>query len=35
MRLGWKVFIPLTIIWIAVEGVMAWMRIGPWSGMGS
>jgi NADH-quinone oxidoreductase subunit H len=34
MRLGWKVFIPLTIIWIAVEGVMAWMRIGPWSGMG-
>jgi len=33
MRLGWKVFIPVTIIWIAVEGVMAWMRIGPWSGM--
>jgi NADH-quinone oxidoreductase subunit H len=33
MRLGWKVFIPLTIIWIAVEGVMAWMHIGPWSGM--
>jgi NADH-quinone oxidoreductase subunit H len=33
MRLGWKVFIPVTIIWIAVEGVMAWMRVGPWSGL--
>ena len=31
MRLGWKVFIPITIIWIAVEGVLAWMHIGPWS----
>jgi NADH-quinone oxidoreductase subunit H len=34
MRLGWKVFIPVTIVWIAVEGLMAWLRIGPWSGMG-
>ena len=33
MRLGWKVFIPVTIIWIAVEGVMAWMHVGPWSGL--
>jgi len=33
MRLGWKVFIPVTIFWIAVEGVMAWLRIGPWSGL--
>ena len=33
MRLGWKVFIPVTIVWIAVEGVMAWFRIGPWSGL--
>ncbi|MBT8078460.1 MAG: NADH-quinone oxidoreductase subunit NuoH [Gammaproteobacteria bacterium] len=33
MRLGWKVFIPVTIIWIAVEGVMAWLRIGPWQGL--
>ena len=33
MRLGWKVFIPVTIIWIAVEGVMAWFEIGPWSGL--
>ena len=31
MRLGWKVFIPVTIVWIAVEGVMAWLRVGPWS----
>ena len=33
MRLGWKIFIPVTIVWIAVEGVMAWLRIGPWAGM--
>ncbi len=33
MRLGWKVFIPITLIWITVEGVMAWMHIGPWSGL--
>jgi NADH-quinone oxidoreductase subunit H len=33
MRLGWKVFIPVTIVWIAVEGVMAWLRVGPWSGL--
>jgi NADH-quinone oxidoreductase subunit H len=33
MRLGWKVFIPVTIVWIAVEAVMAWMQIGPWSGL--
>lgn len=33
MRLGWKVFIPVTIIWIAVEGVMAWMQVGPWSNL--
>jgi NADH-quinone oxidoreductase subunit H len=30
MRLGWKVFIPITIVWIAVEGVMAWLQLGPW-----
>ena len=33
MRLGWKIFIPVTIIWIAVEGVMAWFEVGPWSGL--
>jgi NADH-quinone oxidoreductase subunit H len=31
MRLGWKIFIPVTIVWIAVEGVMVWMQVGPWS----
>ena len=33
MRLGWKVFIPVTIVWIVVEGVMAWMQVGPWSNL--
>ena len=31
MRLGWKVFIPVTIVWIAVEGAMVALQIGPWS----
>ena len=31
MRLGWKIFIPVTIVWIAVEGLMAWMKVGPWA----
>ncbi len=31
MRLGWKVFIPITIIWIGVEGVMFVAEVGPWS----
>jgi NADH-quinone oxidoreductase subunit H len=30
MRLGWKVFIPITIVWLFVEGVMAWFKVGPW-----
>jgi NADH-quinone oxidoreductase subunit H len=30
MRLGWKVLIPITIIWIAVEMVLANYHIGPW-----
>ncbi|MGB5628061.1 MAG: NADH-quinone oxidoreductase subunit NuoH [Woeseiaceae bacterium] len=34
MRLGWKVFIPVTIVWIGVEGAMAWFQVGPWSGLG-
>jgi len=34
MRLGWKVFIPITIVWIAVEAVMAWLRVGPWASLG-
>jgi NADH-quinone oxidoreductase subunit H len=35
MRLGWKVFIPVTIVWIAVEGTLAWFEVGPWSGLGA
>ena len=31
MRLGWKVFIPVTIVWITVEGAMVLLEIGPWS----
>jgi NADH-quinone oxidoreductase subunit H len=31
MRLGWKVFLPVTIVWIAVEGVMVAVEIGPWA----
>jgi NADH-quinone oxidoreductase subunit H len=30
MRLGWKVLIPITLVWITVEAVLAWFRIGPW-----
>jgi len=30
MRLGWKVFIPITIIWLFVEGAMVWFNVGPW-----
>ncbi|MCC6171123.1 MAG: NADH-quinone oxidoreductase subunit NuoH, partial [Gammaproteobacteria bacterium] len=31
MRLGWKVLIPVTLVWIAVEGVLVHYQIGPWS----
>ena len=31
MRLGWKILIPVTIVWIAVEGVLAYFKVGPWS----
>ncbi|MCP5421070.1 MAG: NADH-quinone oxidoreductase subunit NuoH [Gammaproteobacteria bacterium] len=30
MRLGWKVFIPVTLVWIAVIGVGVLARVGPW-----
>jgi NADH-quinone oxidoreductase subunit H len=30
MRLGWKVLIPVTIVWIVVEGVFAYLKVGPW-----
>jgi NADH-quinone oxidoreductase subunit H len=31
MRLGWKVFIPITLIWIFVEGVLKYYQVGPWA----
>ncbi len=30
MRLGWKVFIPVTIVWIGVEAVLIWKQWGWW-----
>lgn len=30
MRLGWKIFIPLTLIWIAVLAVMIKLQVKPW-----
>ena len=32
MRLGWKVFIPITIVWLLVVGVMVLTGFGPWFG---
>jgi NADH-quinone oxidoreductase subunit H len=34
MRLGWKILIPVTIVWIAAEGVMAYFKVGPWKLVG-
>ncbi|HUI61769.1 MAG TPA: NADH-quinone oxidoreductase subunit NuoH [Steroidobacteraceae bacterium] len=34
MRLGWKVLIPITIVWIGVEMLMAWYHVGPWAHAG-
>jgi NADH-quinone oxidoreductase subunit H len=31
MRLGWKVFIPVTLVWIVVEAVLVYYKIGPWA----
>src|SRR6185436_16096485 len=31
MRLGWKVLIPVTLVWIAVEGILVYAKVGPWS----
>jgi NADH-quinone oxidoreductase subunit H len=31
MRLGWKVLIPVTLVWIFAEGMMVYFKIGPWS----
>ena len=30
MRLGWKVFLPITIVWIVVVSVMVVAQVGPW-----
>jgi NADH-quinone oxidoreductase subunit H len=30
MRLGWKALIPVTLVWIALEMVMASYHVGPW-----
>jgi NADH-quinone oxidoreductase subunit H len=30
MRLGWKVFIPVTLVWIVVVGLAIMARLGPW-----
>jgi NADH-quinone oxidoreductase subunit H len=30
MRLGWKVFIPLTLVWIVVLAIAVKLNIGPW-----
>jgi len=30
MRLGWKVFIPITIVWLLLEGAMVVYKVGPW-----
>lgn len=34
MRLGWKVFIPITLIWIFVEAVALKLELAPWFLMG-
>jgi len=30
MRLGWKVLIPVTIVWVFVVGVMEYFKVSPW-----
>lgn len=30
MRLGWKVFIPITIVWLLVVGIFVIVGLGPW-----
>jgi len=34
MRLGWKVFIPITILWLLVLGVLILGEVGPWFAKG-
>ena len=30
MRLGWKVLLPITLIWIFVEGILLYFNVSPW-----
>jgi len=30
MRLGWKVLLPVTIVWLVVEGIAVYFKIEPW-----
>jgi len=30
MRLGWKVFIPVTLVWLLVIGLGVLAQVGPW-----
>ncbi|MBT7951454.1 MAG: NADH-quinone oxidoreductase subunit NuoH [Gammaproteobacteria bacterium] len=30
MRLGWKVFIPITMVWVVVVAVLVVAQVGPW-----
>jgi NADH-quinone oxidoreductase subunit H len=32
MRLGWKALIPVTLVWLLVEGIMVLCHVGPWKG---
>jgi NADH-quinone oxidoreductase subunit H len=31
MRLGWKALIPVTLVWLGVEMILAVYHIGPWA----
>lgn len=35
MRLGWKVLIPVTLVWIGVEGVAVALHLSPWFARGA
>ena len=30
MRLGWKILLPVTLIWIFIEGLLLYLQIPPW-----
>ena len=32
MRLGWKALIPVTLVWLLIEGFMIYFHVGPWKG---